>query len=98
MLELKEDKGADYVLIWKSKGACISKLYILPLYTAFLHSIKLSGYRMGIKFDKDHLAVEQNKCLSKSVNACIIYDLDAWPRNSTNNFKFKNCLFGELAR
>ena len=22
------------------------------------------------------------------------YDLDAWPRNPTNNFKFKNCLFG----
>ena len=24
----------------------------------------------------------------------IAYDLDAWLRNSTNNFKFKNCLFG----
>ena len=23
----------------------------------------------------------------------IVYDLSAWPRNSTNNFKF-NCLFG----
>ena len=22
------------------------------------------------------------------------YDLDAWPRNPTNNFQFKNCLFG----
>ena len=21
-------------------------------------------------------------------------DLDAWPRNPTNNFQFKNCLFG----
>ena len=21
-------------------------------------------------------------------------DLDAWPRNPTNNFKFRNCLFG----
>ena len=28
------------------------------------------------------------------VNVGIVYDLDAWPRNSTNNFKFKNCLFG----
>ena len=23
-----------------------------------------------------------------------MYDLDAWSRNPTNNFKFKNCLFG----
>ena len=28
-----------------------------PLLTAFLNSMKLSGYRMGIKFDKDPLAV-----------------------------------------
>ena len=32
--------------------------------------------------------------LSKIVNAYIAYDLGAWPRNPTNNFKFKNCLFG----
>ena len=31
-----------------------------PLNTAFLHSIKLSGYERGIKFDKDHLAAEQS--------------------------------------
>ena len=22
-----------------------------------------------------------------------MYDLDAWPKNPTNNFKFKTCLF-----
>ena len=49
---------------------------------------------MGIKFDKDSLAVEQNNYLSKIVNLYIVYDLDAWPRNLTNNFKFINCLFG----
>ena len=32
--------------------------------------------------------------MSKTVNVYIVYDLDAWPRNPTNNFKFKNCLFG----
>ena len=26
--------------------------------------------------------------------ALSIYDLAAWPRNLTNNFKFKNLLFG----
>ena len=48
---------------------------------------------MRIKFDKNPLAVEQNKYLTKIVNVYIVYDLDAWPGNSTNNFKFKNCLF-----
>ena len=32
--------------------------------------------------------------MSKIVNVYIVFDLDAWPRNATNNFKFKNCLFG----
>ena len=51
---------------------------------------------MGIKFDKDTLTVEQNNCLTKSVNVYIAYELakNEWPRNPTNNFKLKNCLFG----
>ena len=91
-LELKKDKVTDYVLSWKSKGVYNSKHN--PLYTAFLHSIKLSEYRIGVKFDKDPLAVEQNNYLTKILNVYILNDLDAWPRNPTNNFKFKNCLFG----
>ena len=83
-LELKKDKGSDYVLSWKSKGVFNSKLK--PLYTAFLHSIKLSEYKTGIKFDKDPLAVEQNNYLSKIVNV--------FQRIPSNNFKFKNYLFG----
>ena len=78
----------------KSKGVNNSKLKLL--YTAFLHSIKLSGYRIGIKFDKDPLAVEQSNYISKIVNVYIVYDLDVWPRNLTNNFRFKNCLFGAI--
>ena len=54
----KKDKGTHYVPSWKLNGVYNSKLK--PLYTAFLHSIKLSGYKMGIKFDKNPLAVEQN--------------------------------------
>ena len=64
------------------------------LYTAFLHSIKLSGYRIEIKFDKDPLALEQSNYLTKIVNVYIVYYLDVWPRNPTNNFKIKNFLFG----
>ena len=64
-----------------------------PLYTAFLHSIKLSKYRIGIQFHKASLAVEQHNYLTKIVNNYIVYDLHTWPRKSTNNFKVKNCLF-----
>ena len=49
---------------------------------------------MEIKFDTDPLAVEQNNYLNKIVNVYIVYNLAAWPRNPTNNLKFKNCFFG----
>ena len=63
------------------------------MYPAFLNSIKLSGYKIGIKFNKDLLAVEQSNYLTKIVTVYIVYDLAAWPINPTNNFKFKYCLF-----
>ena len=46
-LELKKDKGTDYALSWKSKRVYAFKLK--PLYIAFLNSIKLCGYKVGIK-------------------------------------------------
>ena len=45
-----------------------------PLYTAFLLCIKLSEYRMGIKFYKDPLVVEHNNFAGKIVNVYIVYD------------------------
>ena len=74
-LELKKEKGIDYVLIWKSNSVYTSKPKLL--YIAFLHSIELSGYNTGIKFDEDPLAVEQNNYASKIVNAYIVFDLEA---------------------
>ena len=44
---------------------------------------------MGIKFDKDPLDVEQKNYANKIINVYIVYDLDVWPINPTNNFKFK---------
>ena len=67
-----------------------------PLYTAFVQSIKLSEYRIGIKIDKYPLAVEQNNYLTKIINFHIVYDLDAWPKYPTNNFKFMNYIFGAI--
>ena len=53
---------------------------------------------MGVKFDKDLLAVVYNTTvynyLNKNVNLYIVYDLGAWSRTPTNNFNLKNCLFG----
>ena len=66
-------KGIYYVLSWKSNGVHNSKLK--PLYTAFLHSITLSRHKMGIKFNKDSLTVEQSNYLTKIVNIYIVYDL-----------------------
>ena len=86
---MKKDKGTYYVLSWKSEGVYNSKFK--PLYTPFLHSSKFCEYIVGIKFDKDPLAVEQD--LRKIVNVYIIYDLYAWQRNPNNNFELKNCLF-----
>ena len=88
------DKYTDYVFCWKSNGVYNSKLK--PLYTAFLNSIKLTGYKIGTKFNKDALAIEQNNYLTKIVNVYIVYDLAAWPRKPTNNFKFKDCFFGSI--
>ena len=65
-----------------------------PLYTAFLHSIKRSRYKMGIKFDKNCLVVEQNNYLNKILNAYVVYNLDAWPKILLKHFTIKNCLFG----
>ena len=48
---------------------------------------------MCLKFHKDPLAVEQKNYLIKIINVYTVYDLDAWSRNPTDNFKFKNCLF-----
>ena len=69
-LELKRDKVTDYVLSWKSNGAYNFKRK--SLYTAFLHSIKISGYKTGIKFDKHPLAVEQNNSFTKIVNVYMV--------------------------
>ena len=48
-----------------------------------------------MKFDKDFLAVEQKNYFGKIAMFYIVCDLDFYPRNPTNIFKFKNCLFWE---
>ena len=80
-LEYKKIQGTDYAIVHNSK--------LKPLYTAFLHSIKLPGYKMGTKFDKDPQAIEQNNYLTKIVNVYIVYDFAAWPEILHRNFTLK---------
>ena len=69
-LELKKDKVTDYVISWITNWLYASERKLL--YTAILHTIKLSGYRIGIKFDKDRLAVEQNNYVTNIADAYIV--------------------------
>ena len=47
------------------------------LYTAFLHSIKFPGYRVGINFNTNSVNVKKKKkYLTKIVNVYIVYDLN----------------------
>ena len=64
----------------KSKTVYTFKLN--PLYTDFLHSIKLSGYNIGTKLDKYPFSVKQNNYGTEIENACIVYNLDAWPKTN----------------
>ena len=73
-LNFKKDKSTGYNLSWKSKGVFTSKFK--PLCTVFLHSTKLSGYKMRRRFHKDLLVVEQNNYTTKIVNAYIFYELE----------------------
>ena len=77
-LDLEIDQGTYYVFSWKSKWVYTSRLK--PLHTASLYSINPSGYRMGIKFDKDLLAIKRNNYLTKIANVHIVYDLHIWPK------------------
>ena len=51
----KKSNGTDYILSWKSQRLYTSELK--PLDTTFLLSKKLSGDKIGTKFDKDPFAV-----------------------------------------
>ena len=57
-----------------------------------MHSIKLSGYRIEIKFDKNPLALE--KLLEQNCKFLHGLYLDAWPKIPLRNFTIKNCLSG----
>ena len=54
-----EDKGIDYLISLKLKSLYNS--FFSPQHTAFLHNIKVFGYKMGTNFYENALDVEQKK-------------------------------------
>ena len=86
-IESRKDKSTDYFVGWNSKEVYSSKRKLS--YTAVLHSIKRSGYRMRIQFDSDILSVEQNNYVTKIDYAYIVYDLDTWRKLPVNKLKIK---------
>ena len=66
-LELKKDKGNKYVIGWKSKVLFKSKHF--PLHGAFLANIIFFGYKIGIQFNNNPLAAEENNYATKIVHA-----------------------------
>ena len=72
------------------RGVCFK---LAPVYNAFLHDLKLSGYRIQIQFNKNIIVVEENNYPTKFVNAYIVYDLDDWQKFPLNDFKLKSWLF-----
>ena len=58
----------------------------------------LANGRVILKFNNSCLVEKSSSSLYNSVisNLYIVYDLNNWPRNTTNNFTLKNCLFGTV--
>ena len=51
-----------------------------------------------LKFDNSVLEQTSSSSLHSNffLNLYIVYEINNWPRNPTNNFSLKNCLFGTV--
>ena len=54
--------------------------------------------RVILKFNNSVLVQKSSSSLYSSfiLNLYIVYELNNWPRNPTNNFLLRNCLFGTV--
>ena len=92
MLELKIDKGTEYVTGWKSKG--FREWKCLPLHGALMPNANQLAYKIRIQFNSTPLVIVENNFTTKILNAYIVYELDSRPNIFLNNFKIESCLFG----
>ena len=58
----------------------------------------LANGRVILKFNNFALVQKSSPSLCSNfiLNLCIVYELNNWPRNPTNSFSLKNCLFGTV--
>ena len=58
----------------------------------------LANGRVTLKFNNSVLVPKIFSFLYRNfiLNLWIVYELNTWPRNPTNNFALKNCLFGTV--
>ena len=91
MLHLQKEKALIMLLVGYQRG-CIVLLFFC--YTLHFCIARIISDKKGVEFDKEFLVVEQNNYAFKIVNACIVYELDTWPKVSLKNFKLKNRMFG----
>ena len=88
MLDIKIDKGTEYVIGLKSKGVYNSKL--TAFHGAFLPNIKYFRKNIEIQFNSTPLVVEQNNYITKILSVYMVYDLDNWPKLLLRNVSLKN--------
>ena len=57
--------------------------------------LNLANVKVLLKFSNCVLVLKSFSSLYSNfiLNLYIVYDLNNWPRNPTNNFPLKNCLF-----
>ena len=91
-MELKNDKGTEYIISCNSKGICNSKL--IAFYAVFLPDVKYFRNKKRIQRNSTPLVRDQNNYTTKIVNDYIVFDLDNWPKNLLRNFTLKMCFFG----
>ena len=58
----------------------------------------LANNRVKLKFNNSGLVQKTLSSLYSNfiLNLYIVYELNTWPHNPTNNFTLKNCLFGTV--
>ena len=79
-LVLKEHKGSEYAIAWKSKRLFRPELY--SLHNVFLPIKKWFGSEIGIQFNNTPLIIYKNNYRSKIVNAWAYFLIDhPQPRN-----------------
>ena len=92
MLDLKEDKGTEYIIVWKSKRLFKSRLHSLLF---FCLTIQFE-YIIGIQFNNCTSVIEKNSYSTKTINAYHVCDLDYWLRNMLYNFVLDIACFVQL--